>query len=77
MKMIPNLSKFILDTGFNYYFPERGKYVDKSLKVNVNNIDRIDIVAGGNHGQGLFQFPVKVIYVMDDEEICKRIKKRL
>ena len=69
MKMIPNLSKFILDTGFNYYFPERGKYVDKSLKVNVNNIDRIDIVVRGDHGQGVFHFSMKLIYVIDDEEM--------
>ena len=48
-----------------------------SFSVNVNNVDRIDIVVGGNHGQGVFQFPMKLIYVMDDEEICKRIKKRL
>ena len=39
-----------------------------SLKVNVNNIDRIDIVLGEYYGQGAFRFPIFKINIMDSEE---------
>ena len=45
-----------------------------SFKVNVDNIDRTDIVVGGDYSQGAFQLPMKLIYVMDDEEIFERKK---
>ena len=48
-------------------------FLINSFKVDVNNIDKIKIVVGRDHGQGVFLFPMKLIYVMDDEEIFERI----
>ena len=31
------------------------------------NISRIDIVVGGDHGQGAFRFPMKILYIMKDD----------
>ena len=42
------------------------------FKVNIDNIDRINIIIGGEYGQGAFLFPIKLIYIMDDEEIFER-----
>ena len=42
------------------------------FKVNINNMDRIDIVVGGDHGQDVFRFPMKLICIMDDEEMFER-----
>ena len=37
--------------------------------VDIYYINRIDIIGGGNHGQGLFLFPIKILYTMKN---CKR-----
>ena len=35
-----------------------------SKQVKVNEISRIDIIVGGNHGQGTFRFLMKLLCVM-------------
>ena len=42
-----------------------------SLKITVNSNDRIDVVVGGDHSRGVFCFPMKFIYVMDNQEIIE------
>ena len=32
--------------------------------IDILNISRIDIVVGGDHGQGAFRFPMKILYIM-------------
>ena len=36
----------------------------KSKQLKVNEIYRIDVVVGGDHGPGAFRFPVKLLFVM-------------
>ena len=40
---------------------ETGLLID-SDKIDISNINRIDIVVGGDHGQGTFRFPMKILY---------------
>ena len=35
--------------------------------IDILNINRIDIVVGGDHGQGAFRFPMKILYIMKDD----------
>ena len=35
--------------------------------IDILNISRIDIVVGGDHGQGAFRFPMKILYIMNDD----------
>ena len=35
--------------------------------INISNIKRIGIVVGGDHGQGAFRFPMKILYIMKDD----------
>ena len=35
--------------------------------MNLSDIDRIDAVVGGGHGQGEFRFPIKMLYIMNNE----------
>ena len=35
---------------------------------NIDRIDRIDIVVGGNHGKGVFRFPMKILYIINNEK---------
>ena len=39
-----------------------------SCDIDISNIDRIDIVVGGDHGQGVFRFPMKILYIMNNEK---------
>ena len=34
--------------------------------IDIFNISRIDIVVGGDHGQGAFRFPMKILYIMNN-----------
>ena len=34
----------------------------------ISNINRIDIVVGGDHGQGAFRFPMKILYIMNNKK---------
>ena len=36
----------------------------KSNQLKVNEISRIDVIVGGDHGQGAFTFPMKLLFVM-------------
>ena len=42
-------------------FKEGTQLLIKSDDINLSDIDRIDIVVGGDHGQGSFRFPIKNI----------------
>ena len=35
--------------------------------IDILNINRIGIVVGGDHGQGVFRFPMKIFYIMNDD----------
>ena len=39
----------------------------ESGDIDISTIDRIDIVVGGDHGQGVFRFPMKILYIMNNE----------
>ena len=36
------------------------------FSLNVSHVNWIDIVEGGDYGQGAFWFPIKLMYAMDD-----------
>lgn len=73
MKIVPNLNQFYFGYGIQLLlFRNRLIFLIIFFKVNVNNIDRIDIVVRGDHGQGVFYFPMKLIHIMDDEESIER-----
>ena len=40
-------------------------FIESSVIV-ISNINLIDIVVGGDHGQGAFRFPVKILYTMNN-----------
>ena len=35
--------------------------------IDILNVNRIGIVVGGDHGQGAFRFPMKILYIMNDD----------
>ena len=39
-----------------------------SNKLKVNEIFRIDVIVGGDHGQGVFIFAMKLLFVMKSEK---------
>ena len=41
----------------------------ESCDINLSGIDIIDIVIGGDHGQGSFRFQMKILYIMNNEKI--------
>ena len=38
----------------------------ESGDIDISNINRIDIVVGGDHGQWAFRFPMKILYIMNN-----------
>ena len=38
----------------------------ESGDIDISDINRIDIVIGGDHGQGVFRFPLKILYIMNN-----------
>ena len=40
----------------------------KSNILKVNDISRIDVIVGGDHGQDAFRFQVKLLFVMKSEK---------
>ena len=42
--------------------------------LDVLNLKRIDIVVGDDHGQGAFRFPMKILYIMNDDTRHKSIQ---
>ena len=51
----------------------------ETFNLCIVNTNRFCIVVGGDHGQGVFRFPIKLIYIyiyiyiMDDGNIFERI----
>ena len=35
-----------------------------SIHLTVNEVSRIDVIDGGDHGQGAFRFPMKLLFVI-------------
>ena len=59
-----------------------------SDQIDISDINRIDIVVGGDHGQGSFRFPMKILYIMNsgkrhesiqpmDYILCKKDNERI
>ena len=42
------------------------QFLIDSGHIDLSDIDRIDIVVDGDHGQGAFRFPMKMVYIMKD-----------
>ena len=34
--------------------------------IDISDIIRIDIIVGGDHGQGAFRFPLKILYIINN-----------
>ena len=49
-------------------FKKETQLLIESGDINLSDIDRIDIVVGGDHGQGEFRFPLKILYIMNNEK---------
>ena len=49
-------------------FKKETQLLIKSGGINLCDIDRIDIVVDGDHGQGAFRFPMQILYIMNDEK---------
>ena len=46
----------------------------ESGDIDIYNVDRTDIVVGGDHGQGSFRFPMKILYIMNNGNIHESIQ---
>ena len=46
----------------------------ESGDTDIYNVDRTDIVVGGDHGQGSFRFPMKILYIMNNGNIHESIQ---
>ena len=44
----------------------------KTSNVEEANIDRVDIVTGGDHGQGMFHFALKIMLVLKNGKVIER-----
>ena len=64
MKLEVNLN--IFDFGFVILL----LFLRKKLNcdIDLSTIDKIYIVVGGDHGQGTFRFPMKILYIMNNEK---------
>ena len=47
-------------------FKKETQLLIESSDINISNINRIDIVVGGDHGQRAFRFPMKLLYIMNN-----------
>ena len=41
----------------------------KSNLLNLDDISRIDVIIGGDYGQGTFRFPMKLLFVLNSEHM--------
>ena len=48
-------------------FKKETQMLIDSGEIDILEIKRIDIVVGGDHGQGAFRFPMKILYIMNDD----------
>ena len=46
----------------------------ESSDIDISDINRIDIVVGGDRGQGAFRFPLKILYIMNNGNIHESIQ---
>ena len=46
----------------------------ESSDTDLFDIDRIDIVFGGDYGQGSYRFPMKLLYIMNNEKRYESIQ---
>ena len=46
----------------------------ESSDIDTYDINRIDIVVGGDHGQRVFRFPMKILYIMNNDKRHKSIQ---
>ena len=42
------------------FFKKETQLLIESGDIDISNINRIDIVVGGDHGQGVFRLPMKI-----------------
>ena len=47
-------------------FKKETQLLIESGDINLSDIDRIDIVVGGDYGQGAFRFPMKILHIMNN-----------
>ena len=47
------------------FFKEKDTVLIDFDQINISDINNIGIVVGGDHGQGAFRFPMKILYVMN------------
>ena len=47
-------------------FKKETQLLIESGDIDISNINIIDIVIGGDHGQGAFRFPMKILYIMNN-----------
>ena len=38
----------------------------ESGDIDISDINRIDIIVGGDHGQGAFRFPMKILFILNN-----------
>ena len=55
-------------------FKKETKLLIKSGDINLSDIDKIDIIVGSDHGQGAFRFPMKMLYIMNNEKSHESIQ---
>ena len=55
-------------------FKKETQLLIESGDIDLSDIDRIDIVVGGDHGQGAFRFPMKILYIMNNEKRYESIQ---
>ena len=53
-----------MDSPFFCYILERNNFINQFYLLKVNDISRIDIIVGSDHGQGVFRFSIKLLFVM-------------
>ena len=49
-------------------FKKETQLLIESSDINLSDIDRINIIVGGDHGQGEFRFPMKILHIMNNEK---------
>ena len=40
--------------------------------INLDDLSRIDVVIGGDHSQGAFKFPMKLLFIMKSSKNIER-----
>ena len=69
----PGLILFWIRDIVTFYKKEAQMFID-SGDINIYEINRIDIVVGGYQGRGLFSFPMKVVYIMNNGKRCESVQ---